>query len=91
VSGPIVAGLIWSLWGPPALLVARALLGIATEVYALRVDRRDVPGTPAPPIAEGGADRSRSDDPMATDRASGLVGRFRLRHRRTENSGNSTP
>jgi MFS family permease len=40
MAGPIVAGLIWSLWGLPAVLVVRALLGIATEVYALWLDRR---------------------------------------------------
>jgi MFS family permease len=35
--GPVIAGLIWSLWGIPALLVSRALLAVATEVYAARV------------------------------------------------------
>jgi hypothetical protein len=42
MAGPIVTGLIWSLWGIPVVMIVRALLGIATEVYALRLDRRDV-------------------------------------------------
>jgi MFS family permease len=48
MTGPIVAGLIWSLWGLPAVLMARVLLGIATEVYALRLERRDVLVSPGP-------------------------------------------
>jgi len=40
VAGPVVAGLIWSVWGLPAVLVLRALLGVATEAYAVHLDRR---------------------------------------------------
>lgn len=38
--GPVVAGLIWSAFGLPAVLVVRALAGVATEIYAVRVVRR---------------------------------------------------
>jgi MFS family permease len=40
VAGPVVAGLIWSVWGLPAVLVLRALLGVATEAYAVHLGRR---------------------------------------------------
>lgn len=74
LSGPIVAGLIWSLWGLPAVLITRALIGIATEVYALRLNHREVPVTPAPGIVDGAGDRSRQDNPMATDSIAGSPG-----------------
>ena len=40
VAGPLAAGLIWTLWGVPALLIVRAVLGLATEAYALLLDHR---------------------------------------------------
>lgn len=40
MAGPIVAGLIWSAWGIPALLLIRASAGVITEVYAFIVARR---------------------------------------------------
>lgn len=40
MAGPIVAGVIWTAFGLPALLVLRAVLAIATELYAVVVGRR---------------------------------------------------
>jgi MFS family permease len=40
IAGPIVAGVIWSLWGAPVLLVLRAALALVAELYALIVERR---------------------------------------------------
>ncbi|MGQ0467078.1 MAG: MFS transporter [Sporichthyaceae bacterium] len=40
MSGPVVAGLIWSLWGIPTLLVVRIGLAVFTEGYALSLHRR---------------------------------------------------
>lgn len=40
MSGPVVAGLIWSLWGIPALLGIRIGLAVLTEGYAIRLNRR---------------------------------------------------
>lgn len=34
IAGPIVAGLLWTVWGIGALLAARIALAILTEVYA---------------------------------------------------------
>jgi MFS family permease len=33
MAGPIVAGLIWSMWGVPALLGVRIALAVVTELY----------------------------------------------------------
>lgn len=40
MAGPVVAGLVWSAFGLPALLILRAGLAIATEVYAFWLGRR---------------------------------------------------
>ena len=40
---PIVAGLIWSVWGVGTLLLARAALALAAEVHAVRLARRTSP------------------------------------------------
>lgn len=40
MAGPIVAGVIWTTFGLPALLITRATLAIITEVYAVVVGRR---------------------------------------------------
>ena len=40
MAGPVVAGLVWSTFGLPALLILRAGLAIATEVYAFWLGRR---------------------------------------------------
>lgn len=34
IVGPILAGLLWGLWGLPAVLVVRVILALASEVYA---------------------------------------------------------
>lgn len=44
VAGPVVAGVIWTLWGLPAVLLVRAGLGVVTEVYALLLQRRKPSG-----------------------------------------------
>lgn len=40
VVAPILAGLVWTAWGVPALLVARIVAAAVTEVYALRLEGR---------------------------------------------------
>jgi MFS family permease len=40
IAGPIVAGLVWSAWGAPVLLVLRAGLAVVAELYTLAVERR---------------------------------------------------
>jgi MFS family permease len=40
IAGPIVAGLVWSAWGAPVLLVLRAGLAVVAELYSLAVERR---------------------------------------------------
>jgi MFS family permease len=47
VTGPILAGFLWSTWGAPALLGARIVLAIATEVYTIALTRR-LTGSVAP-------------------------------------------
>jgi MFS family permease len=39
-AGPLLAGLLWTAWGVPALLIVRAALAVFTEIYAvlLRAD-----------------------------------------------------
>lgn len=38
-AGPLMAGLIWSAWGVPAVLVIRAGLSVLTEIYAILLAR----------------------------------------------------
>lgn len=40
MAGPVIAGLIWSLFGLPAVLITRIVCGIGTEIYAARLTRR---------------------------------------------------
>jgi MFS family permease len=40
MSAPVVAGLIWSLWGIPVLLGVRIGIAVLTEGYALSLQRR---------------------------------------------------
>jgi MFS family permease len=47
VTGPILAGFLWSTWGAPALLGARIALAVATEAYTIMLSRR-LTGTAAP-------------------------------------------
>ena len=37
IAGPILAGLLWSAWGIPAMLGARVLLAVVGEFYAMAV------------------------------------------------------
>jgi len=47
-AGPIVAGLLWSAFGIPAVLGVRIGLAVVAELYALRISRRFGTGlTPA--------------------------------------------
>jgi DivIVA domain-containing protein len=39
VAGPILAGLLWSMWGVPVLLGVRIGLALVTEIYALTLTR----------------------------------------------------
>jgi MFS family permease len=47
IAGPIVAGLVWTVWGPPVLLLLRAALALVAEIYSLAVERR-LPAAPEP-------------------------------------------
>ena len=40
IVAPVLAGLLWSVWGVPALLVGRMLVAAVTEVYAIALERR---------------------------------------------------
>lgn len=40
LAGPVVAGLVWSAFGLPALLILRAVLAVGAEVYAFALGRR---------------------------------------------------
>jgi MFS family permease len=40
IVAPVLAGLLWSVWGVPALLVGRMLVAGVTEVYAIGIERR---------------------------------------------------
>ncbi|HEV3378172.1 MAG TPA: MFS transporter [Thermoleophilaceae bacterium] len=40
IAGPILAGVLWSLWGVPALLGVRIALAVATELYTIALARR---------------------------------------------------
>jgi MFS family permease len=39
IAGPILAGLLWSLWGVPAVMGVRIILAIAAEFYSLVIVR----------------------------------------------------
>jgi MFS family permease len=54
IAGPIVAGIVWSLWGAPVLLVLRAILAVVAELYSLAVERR---------LPALGAEPTRAADP----------------------------
>lgn len=42
-AGPVIAALLWDIWGLAAFLLVRAALGIATEVFVTRRLRRAEP------------------------------------------------
>ncbi len=37
IVGPILAGLLWGLWGLPAVLLVRVILALVSEVYAMSI------------------------------------------------------
>jgi hypothetical protein len=39
VTGPILAGFLWSMWGVPALLGVRIAFAVVTEVYTIALTR----------------------------------------------------
>jgi predicted MFS family arabinose efflux permease len=45
LCAPVLAGLIWTAWGVPVLLGARIVAACVTEVYAVRLDRRQARAT----------------------------------------------
>jgi MFS family permease len=63
VTGPILAGFLWSTWGAPALLGARIVLAVATEAYTVVLTRRwtgsVAPGPPRRPWHEWRESRAR--------------------------------
>lgn len=69
VVAPVVAGLIWTAWGVPALLVARMVAAVVTEVYAARLERATRPATRLhpDPTADGGRARASSSIGRAAD------------------------
>lgn len=54
-AGPLLAGLLWSVWGVPAVLIVRAVLAVVTEIYAvaLNVEGGGEPATEAPHAIAG--------------------------------------
>jgi len=40
IVAPIAAGLLWTYWGIPVLLLARIVVAAVSEVYSLRLERR---------------------------------------------------
>lgn len=37
IAGPILAGILWSVWGIPVMLAARVILALIAEIYAMIV------------------------------------------------------
>jgi MFS family permease len=48
IVAPVLAGLLWSAWGIPALLVGRMLVACVTEIYAISLERRQRHAAAAP-------------------------------------------
>jgi MFS family permease len=48
---PVLAGVLWHTWGITVLMGARALLAIATEVYAVSLTRVRGPSRPRPDLS----------------------------------------
>jgi MFS family permease len=47
IAAPVMAGLLWTAWGAPAVLLARAGLAVAAEAWALLLTRPgSLPGRP---------------------------------------------
>lgn len=45
IAAPVVAGLLWTAWGAPAVLLARAALAVAAEIWALWLTRSERPSS----------------------------------------------
>lgn len=41
IVAPVAAGLLWTYWGVPVVLLARILVAALSEVYSLRLERRE--------------------------------------------------
>jgi MFS family permease len=41
IAAPVIAGLLWTAWGAPAVLLARAGLALAAEVWAILLTRSE--------------------------------------------------
>jgi MFS family permease len=65
VAGPIVAGLLWSTWGVPALLGVRIGLAVVTEVYATVLNRS---------LDKLGSPRQKREERPAPPRTSSVAG-----------------
>lgn len=52
MSGPVVAGLVWTLWGVPAVLGLRIALAVLTEGYTIALNRRPAPRSRLRPAAD---------------------------------------
>jgi MFS family permease len=46
IAAPVIAGLLWTAWGAPAVLLARAGLALAAEVWAILLTRSEGPAIP---------------------------------------------
>jgi len=57
----VLAGFLWSTWGLPAVMGARVLLAITTELYVVALTR----STESRPL--GPASRAREDDALAAE------------------------
>jgi MFS family permease len=71
IAGPMLAGVVWSVWGAPVLLVLRAAVAVVAELYALAVERR-LPAETARGVALK-TSRSAETPLRARSRARGLV------------------
>jgi MFS family permease len=60
IAGPVLAGLLWSAWGVPVLLLGRVAVAGVTEVYAIRLERRQRRAPPAQPGSSTAAPLTRS-------------------------------
>ena len=69
IVAPVLAGLLWSVWGVPALLVGRMLVAGVTEVYAIGLERRQRKISAATGIGS----------PVVTEIREGLGGRWLVR------------
>ena len=69
IVAPVLAGLLWSVWGVPALLVGRMLVAGVTEVYAIGLERWQRKAAPA----------TGTGSPVVTEIREGLGGRWLVR------------